>query len=364
VDIFGSLALKAVSHNRYQVIDVTGRARVVTGHLPKAANKGLIGARLWGDWVMTHGARGSGDDTTVVFNFRNPSQVHNIDGYAEQLGDGFVLMNSNRVDQTGLICWDFTNGTPQSLVDDADRVNQFATDGSHQVAWANDEQIVVHQLPGFGTTAPLLLGLLAPHTLDNLPTSASWKPQIDATKALGAGDLVIRNAGGATLRTIPVAATTSGSIRTISWNGRAQDGVTPVPTGTYTWELTAPALDGTGNLVVNTLPANVGKPLKGTIKVVSKFIGTVSGPAPRISDTTPVVDQNLNVTAGRWKPVGKVTLSHQWFRGSALVGVLPTYKVAPADLGQRLKVTVTGAADGWRTTTRTSGATAKVVAAH
>jgi hypothetical protein len=267
-----------------------------------------------------------------------------------------------------LLAWNFTKGTTETLVEDSaapgNEVDRIVTDGSHQVAWTRDGQIVVHQLAGVGTTPPVVLGAVAPKVLNNLPTSASWKPQFDATKGLSAGSLVIRNAAGVAVRTLTSAATKDGSIRSITWNGRAEDGVTPVPAGTYTWELAVPAADGSGNLVVNTLAANAGKPVKGTVRVVSKYLGTVSGPAPKISDRTPVVGQTLTAAPGAWKPRSKTTLAYQWFRGGTAVGGnSATYTVTSADLGQKLRVTVTGAADGWRTKARSSGATARVAAA-
>jgi hypothetical protein len=365
IDIFGSLALKALSHRRYEVVDVTGRAPVVKGTLPKSAVAGLSGAQVWGDWVMAASTDQFGGDTTVVFNYRKPSQIHTFDGAPIQLGDGFALVDANPGSGTfGLVCWSFATGATEVLVDGGGDANHPVTDGSHQAAWITSTDVVVHQLSGVGTSAPLLLGVIAPKVLNNLPTSTTWKPQFDATKGLSAGSLVIRNAAGVAVRTLASAATKDGSIRSITWNGRAEDGVTPVPAGTYTWELTVPAADGSGNLAVNTLAANAGKPVKGTVRVVSKFLGTVSGSAPKISDKTPVVGQTLTAAPGVWKPASKTTLSYRWFRGGTAVGGnAATYTVTSADLGQRLTVRVTGVADGWRTKTRSSVATAKVAAA-
>jgi len=357
IDIFGSLALKSLSHGRYEVVDASGRTAVVKGSLPKAVNNGLTGAKLWGDWVMASGTDSFGGDTAVVFNYRDPTRVHVLDGTPQALGDGFVL-----VDSFGLLSWNFETGATEALVDGSTNWDRAVTDGSHHAAWVTDTGIEVHQLSGVGATQPLVLGVVAPRSLNNLPTTASWRLEIDATKALAAGALVIKNSAGAVVRTIPVTATKDGSIRGVSWNGRADDGVTPVPVGTYTWELTAPSADGSGNLVINTLPANAGRPVMGTLKVSSRFLGTVSGPTPKLSDTTPTVGQTLTVATRTWKPVGTTTLSYQWFRGTVAVGGnAPTYQVTAADRGQKLTVTVTGVADGWRTTHRTTSATAKVV---
>ncbi|HEY3339041.1 MAG TPA: FlgD immunoglobulin-like domain containing protein [Propionicimonas sp.] len=367
VDIFGSFALKSLGHNRYEVVDVTGRVPVRKGTLPKAANNKLSGAQLWGDWIMAHANAGTSNVATVVFNYRT-KEFKTTPGYGEQLGDSFAVVTAKARDwKDNLLAWNFTKDTTETLVEDStavgNEVDRIVTDGSHQVAWTRDGQIVVHRLAGVGNTPPVVLGAVAPKVVNNLPTSASWKPQFDATKGLAAGSLVIRNAAGIAVRTLASAATKDGSIRSITWNGRAEDGVTPVPAGTYTWELAVPAADGSGDLAVNTLAASAGKPVKGTVRVVRKYLGTVSGPAPRISDRTPVVGQTLTAAPGAWKPASKITLAYQWFRGGTAVGVnSATYTVTSADLGQKLRVTVTGVADGWRTKARSSGATAKVAA--
>ncbi|WP_198018473.1 hypothetical protein, partial [Sedimentibacter sp. B4] len=67
------------------------------------------------------------------------------------------------------------------------------TDGSHRIAYSpdSDGEVVIHELSGVGTSPARLLGLIAPTSLNNAPSSASWKPEIDATKALEAGTLTI-----------------------------------------------------------------------------------------------------------------------------------------------------------------------------
>jgi hypothetical protein len=89
-----------------------------------------------------------------------------------------------------------------------------------------------------------------------------------------------------------------------------------------------------------------------------------STPTPKISDTTPKVGQVLTANPGTWRPA-PVTLSYQWYRGSTAIAgeTTQTYKVQPADVGKKLKVTVTGSRDDYATVSRTSAPTKKVARA-
>lgn len=356
--IFGSKALKELSGNRYQVVDVTGKSKTVTGVIPEKATWGLDNAKLWGDYVVVNAESENEDPIALVFNYRNPGEVYELAGYPLALGDGYAVVN----DDQQLTLWRFVQGTTTTLFASEDYSDAFGSDGSHTVAYVDGGDIVVRHLDGVGATQPLLLGMVAPASLNNKPTAASWKLQIDATKALGAGTLTVKDATGTAVRTIPVNPTADGSIRDLSWNGRAEDDVTPVAPGTYTWELNVPGVDGSGALALNTDPAQLSLGLiTGTIKVTSTFLGTVSGSTPKIGGKA-VVGQKLSVKPSTWKPAGKVAMAYQWLRNGVPIqkAVEPSYTVAPGDVGTKLKVRVTGTADGWRTTTKTSGSTAKV----
>jgi hypothetical protein len=262
--IFGSKALKGLSRHRYQVVDVTGAAKTVTHTLPAEATFGLDEAQLWGDFVMVAAENDSGDTNTVVFNYRDPSTVYAVDGYPRVLGDGFAVV----IQETGLVLYRFPQGTSELLYASEDYWAPVASDRSHAVGYVTDSDIVVRPVDGAGSTQPLVLGLSAPTTLKNKAATASWKLQLDATKALGTGTLTVKNKAGTVVRSIAVHATADGSIRDLSWNGRAEDDVTRVPAGTYTWELSVPAADGSGALALNTDPDKLLSGLiKGTIKV-------------------------------------------------------------------------------------------------
>lgn len=88
---------------------------------------------------------------------------------------------------------------------------------------------------------------------------------------------------------------------------------------------------------------------------------TVVGSTPKISDTTPQVGQTLTAKPGAWTPAD-VTLSYQWYRGTTKIAgaVASTYDVAPADLGLKLKVLVTGSMDGYTSASKYSAVTSTV----
>jgi len=80
-----------------------------------------------------------------------------------------------------------------------------------------------------------------------------------------------------------------------------------------------------------------------------------TAPTPTISGTVKV-GSTLAATAGTWSPAA--TLSYQWKRnGTTISGATAkTYKVATADAGTKVTVTVTGKKTGYSTTSKTSTA--------
>ncbi len=90
---------------------------------------------------------------------------------------------------------------------------------------------------------------------------------------------------------------------------------------------------------------------------------SITGSTPKISDTTPKVGQTISVKTGSWQPT-EVSLGYQWYRGSSAIpgATGPTYQVVAEDLGNRLKVAVTGTGTGTQpqTVSKTSSSTSKV----
>ncbi|WP_345069901.1 excalibur calcium-binding domain-containing protein [Leifsonia kafniensis] len=85
-------------------------------------------------------------------------------------------------------------------------------------------------------------------------------------------------------------------------------------------------------------------------------------PTPRLSGAAKL-GSTLTASAGSWTPA-TVTLSYQWKRsGTTITGATkPAYKVATADMGKTLTVTVTGKKTGYQMAVMTSAPTGKAFA--
>ncbi|MGC3995921.1 MAG: FlgD immunoglobulin-like domain containing protein [Propionicimonas sp.] len=95
-------------------------------------------------------------------------------------------------------------------------------------------------------------------------------------------------------------------------------------------------------------------------------VAGITSVTPKLSDTTPVVDQVLSVTsttgASTWGPAG-VDVAYAWYAGTTLVGTGSTYQVTAADVGKTIKVALTGSLDDYPSVTKTSKASSKVAKA-
>jgi len=100
------------------------------------------------------------------------------------------------------------------------------------------------------------------------------------------------------------------------------------------------------------------------VKTWSKlFMLIETAPTPKLSGTA-TVGRRLTATAGTWGP-GTVAVSYQWYRGN---GAIPsanasTYVLQPADAGQTIRVTTTGAKPPYTPITRISTGTAAITKA-
>ncbi|OUE26834.1 Cna protein B-type domain protein [Clavibacter michiganensis] len=120
----------------------------------------------------------------------------------------------------------------------------------------------------------------------------------------------------------------------------------------------------TGSLAGYTTAA---KTSVATAAVVAAPVAPVAkpfavAPVPVIAGT-PVVGGALTATPGAWSPAA--TFAYRWDAGTTSIpgATGPTYAPVAGDVGQALRVTVTATAAGYVTTSRTSAATAVVVAA-
>lgn len=353
VDVFGSLVLERQSDTIYRVTDVS------TGDITGLDFTGDCWeswrAFLWGDWVAVEcvDPRAVNADVTV-YSWRSGDLVGSLGtGDLRGLADGVALVETwgEDVDNGTLGLWDFRTGATTHL---PEGVSVVALGDDRRVAYATDADLVVREIAGAGQSAPRILGVAAPTTFN--PIAQSWSPQLDTTKALQGGSLVIAK-DGATVRTLTVPSTSTGAVRGIGWDGK-DDAGNLVAAGAYTWELVASAADGTG-----AVQSVAGGPATGTVGVSLTSLGTVSGVTPKISDTTPTVGQTLTAVEGPWSAGEQpVTFSFAWYRGSSTtpVGTDRTYLVQPGDAGAQLKVKVTGQAAGHTSVTKTSALSATV----
>jgi len=358
--LFGSRALMLTNQslNRYEVADVTSPASARVD-VPAAFQPATFDAMgLWGDCVLGFNTLGaSRTPTTIVLNYRT-HQSWQHSGYPIEIGDGFVVMQlpaaagDTNTDDV-LAVWNILTDAVTRMPDrDWSAVS---SDGSHRLAYSTGSQLVVRDIIGAARSAPRVLGVITQPSLNLITGTATWTLSVDASKALAPGTLTIEGSGGVVFAA-PLPATPVGSLHGMAWDGR--NGANFVLPGTYRWTISQGAVDGSGNLVA----ADGTSPVTGTIEVVRTPLGTVTGSVPTIRDTTPVVGQKLSVSEGAWSPTSGLAFSHNWYRRgtSAPNGSGRTYQVTPSDLGQQLRVAVTGQVPYWASTTKASAYTKKV----
>ncbi|MEA5115990.1 MAG: FlgD immunoglobulin-like domain containing protein [Propionicimonas sp.] len=304
------------------------------------------GTLLWGDTVAYERDAGCPEsDAAVVYDFRAGKQVFSTCGDLLALGDGLVVvMNDDTVSAYNL------SGTRTTLVDYAgagagpNGWGSLAVDGD-RVAYTTESDLVIKTIPGAATSAPRSLGVTAPASYDGTGT---WSPQIDLTKPVAAGKLVITDSTGKVVRELAVGASADGSVRGVGWDGKDGSG-NPVPKGIYSIGLTNQATDGSGAVVRADGTA-------GTLATVSVEGLALAAVTPSISGTART-DQTLTAVVGSWGPA-PVVLSYQWLRdGAAISGATAqTYRVTATDVGRKLSVRVTGSKTGYPSVSKTSAA--------
>lgn len=182
--------------------------------------------------------------------------------------------------------------------------------------------------------------------------------------------------------TVSVVKNDAASTATLSWTPPASDGASPITgydvardgvdtSGQGAWShiypgdrrsstLTKLAPGNTYNLSVRAVNAD-GKGPPATV-TVTMAVGTLTPGIPTIAGAA-AVGSTLTASPGFWAPQ-PVTYTHQWHRAGTVIpdATGTTYTATPADTGQTLTVTVIGSKPGYTTTSRTSAATAAVVA--
>lgn len=341
------------------LLDATYRRPIPLPDGVDARTSHVQAAFLWGDRVAASFTSADPDtgETTVrsaVYDLVVGTWGDLQDARLLGLGDGYAV----REDGDGLSAWDYATGETYRLSDTDGGAP--VTAGADTLAYATDDEIVVRRVPGAGTSAPRVLGVVAPAGCN--AWDCAWSPQFDLTKALDAGQVVIRDPQGEVVRTLRTAATTDGSVRGVTWDGRSDTGAF-VAAGDYRWQLVVAAADGSGTATGVDGTSVPG----GTIAVTRTHLGTVALSKVAVSDTTPAVDQEL--TADVVLRPADADLTYTWYSGSAVVSTgageaYASYRVQPTDLGRRLKVVVSAEREGTYPATRGSARTKPVAAAR
>ena len=149
----------------------------------------------------------------------------------------------------------------------------------------------------------------------------------------------------------------------------------------YQWYRGTTAIIGATGATYALAPADKGQRVKVRVKAYRAGYTTVTqyttptaavltgltAVIPKVSDTTPTVDQLLTANPGAWGPTAAgISFGFQWYKGSTAIpsATDPTYTVRPTDVGATLKVKVTGTAPDYANVSSTSAATSAVVKAN
>lgn len=364
VGIFGTRYVSKVDASHFRVLDVAD-PQFSVGPVELTAGMGTwtpFQTRMWGDWVSVDMELGDAINTRVYNVAHNEWGGSYENGLVISLGDGVAVVRDRTAEK--LVLWNYVTDERVDIEGDIAALD----DGNH-LAYADDDELIVTTVPGAGASAPRILGMVAPSTSFN-PNAGPWKVDFDATKPLAESVLEISHGTGEDKvidKVITVPASTDGSLRGVSWDGRNGDGEW-LADGDYAWTLR-------NAVVSDESPALVAidgtSPVTGIVTVKAANLGTATGPTPKISDTTPTVAQTLTATPGAWTPAN-VQLAYQWYRGTTAIpgATASTYAVQPADAGQALKVKVTGSCPGtesfcrgYATASKTSAATSTVAKA-
>jgi hypothetical protein len=227
--------------------DLTGKP-AHTANLTVGAQRECYNVQVWNDRVaMTCYDSADSKMYLVVFDLTSGALVKSDTGkWLQDLGDGYVTVGTyDSATQSNVYQIEaLAGGAPVTLADCSDGV---LSDGVGHVLCTSSTQLIWRDYSSLSTSAPRLLGVLAPAAVDFSSTPA-WVPDFDTTKALNAGTLVIKNAAGVVVRNLATAASPDGSVRGLSWDGKDASGKS-VPAGTYSFTLNAAASDGTGTVL-------------------------------------------------------------------------------------------------------------------
>jgi hypothetical protein len=283
------------------VNDLTGLSAPRAVDLPTGSGNCTAG-RVWNSTLVML----CGNYAARAFDLRTGALIADLPHPANEIvvsllgvGDGYAIVGLNF---HGYNVWDIATGTLTSL---GTCGRQFTTDGVGHVACVSDTELIWRDFSSLSTTSPRVLGALAAPTADFSNPGNVWTVDLDATKPLKAGGLVISDSHGTVVRTLATPASSDGSVRAVSWDGMNASGK-PVPAGPYTYRLAADAADGTGAVtaVDGSPTAAAGQVVVTSASPAGMNPGAVMAVSPsRILDTR-ITGPNLG--AGQTRTV-KVT---------------------------------------------------------
>jgi hypothetical protein len=196
---------------------------------------------IWGDWVGTSVFSDAPDHDidTILYNYRTGRRITHP-GVLWRLGDGIALIQTPS-DDFGypLAAWDFGADVEYPLGNGG--FGACDLDGN-RIAFTTSTHLVLRTVDGVATSAPRMLGVVA---TGRATRTSPWKAALDLTKPVAAGTLEIRTKAGTLVRTLVTAASATGSLRGIAWDGRDDAGA-EVAKGTYRWTLVVSGADGSG----------------------------------------------------------------------------------------------------------------------
>ena len=208
----------------------------------------------------------------LVASRADPSLAMLIDLHA-----GYLMYASG----AGYVIWDFLGDSAVAIPDPH---NPVLDDAGH-LAYTTETELVWRDLSSFARGAPRLLGIVAPPSVSFAAPGVRWTPELDTTKALRAGQIVISADDGTPVRSLATPASADGSIRGVAWDGRDAYG-RGVPAGTYTYRLVADAVDGTGTVVSVDGTGTASGKVSVTGVVAPNVAGSFTSLSPsRILDT-------------------------------------------------------------------------------
>ena len=237
------------------VHDLTGVAANASITLA-AGTAGCYSAGVWGSSIVLYCAEGS-----RIYNDKTGDLLATTPDGVESLGDGYAVVNTGAA--TTYAVWNLSTNA-MTPIGCSSIQTVMASDGAGHVVCSTSTQLFWQDYSSLAKSAPRLLGVIAPSSVSFADPSTRWTPQIDTTKALKPGKIVISANDGTVVRGIPTTASSDGSIRGFGWDGRDSYGQ-GVPAGVYTYTVQVDGADGSGT----TVSVDGSGPATGTVTVAA-----------------------------------------------------------------------------------------------